>query len=238
MTERFTPSTSPAVYRTLRAISRWILERIARVQAEGMENIPSDETFLLCINHLHLFDPPVVMAFMPQTVSVMVASKYAPRTKPVGWILRLVDSIFVNRGEVDRQALKAVLQRLKAGRTVGIAPEGTRSPTGALQRGKEGAAYIALKSGVRVLPVAIWGVEQILSSLKRLRRAEVYIRFGEPFALEVDPNLSRSAQLEQGTYEIMMALARLLPPEYRGVYADDVAAEERAAFAQGQRGGA
>ncbi|HBY99217.1 MAG: 1-acyl-sn-glycerol-3-phosphate acyltransferase [Ardenticatenaceae bacterium] len=234
MTERSVLPSSTVVYSMLRTLVRGILRLIVRVHAEGMENIPRDESLLLCINHLHLFDPPVVMAFMPQTVSVMVASKYAPLHNPIGWILRLVDVVFVNRGEVDRQALKGVLERLKAGRTVGVAPEGTRSRTGMLQPGKEGAAYIALKSGVRVLPVAIWGVEQILPALTRLRRAEVNIRFGEPFGLEVDPSLTRGAQLEQGTRQIMLALARMLPPAYRGVYAAAVAGEEPSASAADQ----
>lgn len=227
MTEYSASSTSTIVYRVLRALVRAILYLIARPHGEGMENVPRDEPVLLCLNHLSLLDPPVVMAFVPHPISVLAASKYAPRDNPIGWILRLVDVIFVNRGEVDRQALKTVLQRLKAGHSVGVAPEGTRSKTGALQPGKEGAAYIVQKSGVRVVPIALWGVEQIWPSLKRLRRAEVHLRIGPPFALEFDPALTRGAQLQQGTRQIMLAIARMLPPEYRGVYAEEVAAEER-----------
>src|SRR5690606_12987199 len=145
------------------------------VHIEGSERIPPNEPLLLCINHLSILDPPLLMIAVPQTMSVMVASKYSGSKNPIGWIVRLVDALFVRRGEVDRQALKAVLSRLKAGRSVGLAPEGTRSRTRSLQPGKEGAAYIAQKAGVRVLPAGVWGSEKILPSLKRFRRADVYI---------------------------------------------------------------
>lgn len=224
MAEDFVPP-SPVLYAPLRALLRLLLGILARMHVEGVERVPIDETLLLCSNHLSMLDPPIFMAYVPQVLSVMAAEKYAAPLNPLGWPLRLVDVIFVRRGEVDRQALKAVLQRLGAGRSVGLAPEGTRSHTGGLIPGKEGAAYIAQKSGVRILPVAVWGAERLLPSLLRLRRADVYIRIGEPFALQLDPTLPRGAQLVEGTGQIMRAIARLLPPEYRGVYAGEVAEE-------------
>ncbi|MDQ4079109.1 MAG: 1-acyl-sn-glycerol-3-phosphate acyltransferase, partial [Chloroflexota bacterium] len=105
---------------------------------------------------------------------------------------------------------------------IGIAPEGTRSKTGKLIEAKEGAAYIALKSEAWIVPMAIWGQENAIREWKQLRRPHVFVRVGEPFKLEQDPEKNRQENLEVGTRRIIHAIARLLPEEYRGYYADEV----------------
>lgn len=211
----------------LKAFFRFVFRLLTRIHVSGQEGVPPDEPLLICANHLSYIDPPLVFAYVPQEqVAVMVAEKYGSLTNPIGLVTRLVDGFYVRRGEVDRQALKGVLQRLRAGRSVGVAPEGTRSKTGGLQPAKEGVAYLAQKGGVRILPVAMWGVEQIGPALKRLRRAEVFVVFGEPYTPTFDPTLSRQEQLAQASEELMLKIARMLPPAYRGVYRDKVAAEQ------------
>ena len=133
---------------------------------------------------------------------------------PILWLFNAMGGIWVKRGEVDRVALRACIGVLQRGGVMGMSPEGTRSRTGGLQKGRSGVAYLAVKANVPVLPVALWGVEQIHHNRLRLRRTDVYLRVGEPYRM--DPALSH----EENTDHLMRIIARMLPEQYRGVYRD------------------
>jgi 1-acyl-sn-glycerol-3-phosphate acyltransferase len=137
----------------------------------------------------------------------------------LGKLMDAYGVIWVRRGQPDRRALRAALDGLRQGRFVAIAPEGRESLSGALEQGTEGAAYLALKAGVPVLPLTFTGTEntRIYGNLIRLRRTDVSMTVGEPFRLVELPDRKRAIEL--GTQKIMRALAAQLPPEYRGVYA-------------------
>jgi 1-acyl-sn-glycerol-3-phosphate acyltransferase len=109
---------------------------------------------------------------------------------------------------------------LDQGRFIAIAPEGRESLTGALEPGTEGAAYLALKARVPLIPVAFTGTEnqQIYGNIKRFRRSPVTMTIGSPFQLEDLPD--RREAITRGTETIMRQIASYLPPEYRGVYQD------------------
>ena len=143
----------------------------------------------------------------------------------------LIGVIWVHRGQPDRGAISAVLEAFRHGRKTIIAPEGRESVSGALEVGADGAAFLALKSGVLVVPVTMTGSEfrRIENNLKKMRRTPVTIRVGQPFVLSL--NGRRQDTLQEGTRIIMESLARQLPPEYRGVYADlPVAAQNHLEF--------
>ena len=112
-------------------------------------------------------------------------------------------------------------KRLKAGGIATIAPEGRRSPNAQMLPGKPGAAYLAAKANVPIVPIGVTGTEesQVYSRLRRLRRLDIKIRVGEPFQLPPMPRQNRDEFLQQSTDEIMCRIAMLLPPNYRGVYA-------------------
>jgi 1-acyl-sn-glycerol-3-phosphate acyltransferase len=131
-------------------------------------------------------------------------------------------AIFVNRGEVDRKALRQALAVLEGGGVLGLAPEGTRSKTGAMQQGRSGAAYMAYRTGVKLLPIVATGQENVFPSLWRLRRARVLVVFGPAFEPPPVEGKASAAQVHAFAEEIMYRLAAILPPEYRGVYADVV----------------
>jgi 1-acyl-sn-glycerol-3-phosphate acyltransferase len=103
-----------------------------------------------------------------------------------------------------------------------MAPEGTRSPTGALIEARPGASYLAARSGAPIVPVAVTGTEDknVVAHLKRLRRVKVITRIGEPFTLPPLGRGDREVELKKDTDEIMCRIAAMLPLEYRGVYAD------------------
>lgn len=208
----------PFAHRLLRSIIRGLLGLFCRLRVEGVEHVPREGPFLLVCNHLCWLDIPLFWVTFPCRVTVFAARKWG-RRPVIGWLLRrLGNAIFVFRGEADRQALRQALTVLKGGGILVVAPEGTRSKTGALQQGKHGAAYLAARTGVPLVPVVAYGQEKLFSSLRRGRRAEVHVIFAPPFTLPGTPGRVSKEQLHAFTEQIMLRLAAMLPPAYRGVY--------------------
>lgn len=208
-------------YRAARGLFRGLFRLLADVDARGLDRIPLTGGTILAANHSTTIEGPLILGLTPrQPITAMAKAEF--KGTLAGRVVDLVNPIYVERGEVDRKALKEVIQRLKAGEAIGIAPEGTRSKTGALLEGKEGAAYIALQTNAWVVPIAVWGQERMLSDLKRLHRPKLNLRIGEPFKIEAEPGKTRGQTLEEGTRRIMHAIARMLPAEYRGVYAAEI----------------
>ncbi|GAB4513441.1 MAG: lysophospholipid acyltransferase family protein [Anaerolineae bacterium] len=211
---------TPALYRWTRAIIRFLLRLLFHLEITGEEYLHTTQRPLMVVtNHLHWLDPPIVFAILPHRTTVFAAEKWA--TRPIiGDLFRIIgNAIFVNRGEVDRRALTRAMAVLKAGGVLGIAPEGTRSKTGGLQPGKEGAAYLAIRTGATILPIGLAGQEKAFRTLFRLRRPVIHIRVGEPFTLDSVSDRPRGEELAAHTDHIMRRLAELLPESYRGVYA-------------------
>jgi 1-acyl-sn-glycerol-3-phosphate acyltransferase len=136
----------------------------------------------------------------------------------VGPVFRAYGIIWIHQGRPDRRALRAALDALSDGRMVTIAPEGRQSVIGGLEDGTEGAAFLALRAGVPIVPVAMTGTENqhVYSHLKRWRRAKVTLTVGKPFFLP--QSADRQKTLQEGTHLIMETLASLLPESYRGKF--------------------
>ncbi len=192
-----------------------MMRTVCKMHAEGLENLSHPAPYLLVGNHLTQWDPPTMMSLMPAThrLTGVAADKWR-KVLPFRLLFERINIIWIKRGEVDRAALSAVLNALKRGWVVGLAPEGTRTKTGGMQQARNGIAWIAAKANVPVIPVAIWGVENIEPNLKRLRRADVHVVIGQPITLT--PGDSHDASTER----IMRTIAAMLPEKYRGVYGD------------------
>jgi 1-acyl-sn-glycerol-3-phosphate acyltransferase len=133
----------------------------------------------------------------------------------------------LRRGEPDIAALREGLRRLEHGEIVIIAPEGTRSGDGKLQRAKAGVVPLAIWSGAPLLPLVFYGHEQVGRNIRRLKRSDFHIVVGEPFQLETQ-GIRVDREVRQAIAdEIMGRLARLLPPENRGFYAGSDSSPER-----------
>jgi 1-acyl-sn-glycerol-3-phosphate acyltransferase len=195
-------------------LMRFVVHLVSRVHVEGVENVPDDGSLLYVSNHLHYFDAPLIGTTLPRLALPLAAAEY--ETHIFGVFLKIIGAIFIDRFAFDRSALRQALNALEDGQPVAVAVEGTRSRTGQLGNGKDGAAFLATRAGVPVQPVVIWGVENIIPALKHLRRADVFVRFGEPFWLA--EGRVRTDQLSELTEQVMITLARLLPEEYRGIY--------------------
>lgn len=183
----------------------------------GMENFPRQGPAIVVINHLGDADVVLLGASIPFMIEGMGKIELNEHWL-VGPVFRAYGVIWVHRGRPDRKALRAALEGLAAGRIVALAPEGRQSVIGGLDEGTEGAAFLALKSGAPVVPIAMTGTENenIYSHMKRLGRAKVTLSVGKPFHLEEMQD--RQSMLQEGTRRIMQSLANLLPDSYRGNY--------------------
>lgn len=208
-------------YTTVRAIVRYIMKIIARVETHGMENLPEGNV-ILAANHLGRLDTAILLyALDREDIIMAIAEKY--RNHPIFAMLgRSVNAIWLNRFEADYAALREILRRMEQGGLMVIAPEGTRSKTEALQEGKMGVAFLASKSGYPVLPVALTGTEDrvVVENLKHFRKSHITATAGKPFYIEIPNGKGREQAMREATDEIMCNLAALLPEKYRGVYAD------------------
>jgi 1-acyl-sn-glycerol-3-phosphate acyltransferase len=168
-------------------------------------------------NHLGDADVIVGLAFAPSPYDLL--GKIELYDFPiVGKLMEAYGIIWVHRGQPDRGALRSALKGLEEGRMIAIAPEGRESLSGGLEEGTDGAAFLALKADVPILPVTFTGTEnwRIYNNLKRFRRTEVTITIGPQFRLIRSGKLRQS--LKSGTQRIMLTLAQQLPPTYRGIY--------------------
>ncbi|RPH57717.1 MAG: 1-acyl-sn-glycerol-3-phosphate acyltransferase [Chloroflexi bacterium] len=208
-------------YKNVRAIVRFIMGLIATIEVEGLENAP-EGNFILAANHLGRLDSAVLLCVLDREDIIMpIAEKY--KNHPLfGLLGRSVNAIWLNRFEADFHALRVILERMKQGGLMVIAPEGTRSKTEALQIGKPGVAFIASKSGYPVVPVALTGTEDrgIVENLKHLRRSRINATAGKPFYVEIPKGRGREEALRAATDDIMCRIASMLPEKYRGVYAE------------------
>lgn len=214
-----------ASYRWRRGLCRFLLRTLgftllAKIDhVEGLEHIPPEGPGILLMNHIAYIDPIVLMHVMPRNV-VPLAKVEAFAHPLEGFFPRLWGVIPVNREAVDRQAVKQALDVLAAGEIILVAPEGTRSP--ALQQGREGAAYMAGRSGAPIIPVAIDGTKGFPATpfSPRWKQPGARVRFGKPFRFVPTLQRARGDELSEMMQEAMYILAALLPPERRGVYAD------------------
>ncbi|HSM19436.1 MAG TPA: lysophospholipid acyltransferase family protein, partial [Hyphomicrobiales bacterium] len=135
-----------------------------------------------------------------------------------GPIMKAVGAIYINRGEVDRRALREALHALEAGSVFGLAPEGTRSKVRKLIAAKDGAAYLASRAQVPILPVGVVNTDRIGPNLLRLRRTRLETHVGQPFLLPIGKR-AKGPELEAATHLIMVHIANLIPERYHGYYA-------------------
>jgi 1-acyl-sn-glycerol-3-phosphate acyltransferase len=208
-------------YRTLRSIVRFFMKIIADIEINGMEKLPAGNV-IVAANHLGRLDTAALLCILDREDIIMpVAEKY--KDHPLyGAIGRAANAVWLNRFEADYSAFRQILDRMKQGGILVIAPEGTRSKTEALQEAKMGVAFLASKSGYPVLPVAVTGTEDrlIVENLKRFRRSKITVTAAELMYIDIPKGKGREEAMQLATDEIMCQIAALLPERYRGVYAD------------------
>jgi 1-acyl-sn-glycerol-3-phosphate acyltransferase len=209
------------------AVGRLIFRSIARAELHGLELLRGlDGPLLIVSNHVSNADPPLIGSFMTPALGRRIhwlGKQEALDWPIVGWGIGRNAVIGVRRGEADVDAFRAAKRVLDEGHVLCVFPEGTRSPTGALQEAKDGTAILALRTGARIVPVGVAGTIGMWPRGQKLPHpgASITLRIGEPFSLEAPgTGAERKAGQRAATLEIMHRIARLLPPGQRGFYAE------------------
>ena len=202
-----------------------LIHVLCRVDASQLEKVPSRGPLLLATNHINFLEVPVLRIHLRPRPIAGLAKAEAWKNPILGFLFNLWGAIPIRRGESDLGALRKGLVALKESTILAIAPEGTRSRHGRLQRGHSGVVPLALHSGAPILPLAFYGGESLKQNLTRLRRTPFHIVVGEPFYLHADERTTREIR-QAIADEIMYQLAALLPPDYRGVYSNLARATE------------
>jgi 1-acyl-sn-glycerol-3-phosphate acyltransferase len=219
-------------HRILVAFTRAFTALMCRIDDEQLARIPAQGPLILVANHVNLLEIPLVYTrLLPRPIMALVAAKRW-QSRGTRWLLEVCGAgVALRQGQADVGALRQGLELLEAGHIVVIAPEGTRSKHGRLQEAHPGVALLALRSGAPLLPLVFYGSENYGSNLLRLRRTDFNIVVGRPFYLDAGEVKVNRQVRRQMVDEIMYQLAALLPPAYRGVYADlDAASQEYLVF--------
>ena len=198
---------------------RIVFPPLFRVRVEGQNYCPSTGPCIVASNHFSNFDPILLGAYLPRRITYL-AKRELVDAPLLGIIYRLWGVLPVNRDGVDLPAMRQMIRALRGGNLVGMYPEGTRSRDAVLHSPKAGVAYVALKLGVPVVPVSIWGPEAF-SWRTRVRdgRIPVTIRFGESLVWERQSGSIPDTDLDEVSHSIMSAIADGLPEKFRGAYA-------------------
>ncbi|MEP7137349.1 MAG: lysophospholipid acyltransferase family protein [Chloroflexota bacterium] len=199
-----------------RGLTKLVVFVTMNVTIKGMENFPKKGPALIVINHLGDVDAVLLAASIPVAIDGMGKIELNEHWL-VGPTFRAYGVIFVHRGRPDRKAIRAALDGLAEGRMLALAPEGRQSVEGKLEEGTEGAAFLAMKTGAIIVPVAMTGTEnENIYNRKWWRRARVTLSVGKPFKLTEQAD--RQKMMREGTSQIMESLASLLPESYVGNY--------------------
>jgi len=202
------------------ATFKGITSLICRIDDAQLKRVPKQGPLIIVTNHVNVLEIPIIYTrVQPRRVHGMVLAERW-KNSIWRWILDTCETIPLHRGEADLASIHKALGYLERGEMLIIAPEGTRSGDGRLQPAHPGVVLLALHSHAPLLPVAYYGAERYKENLSRLKRTDFHLRVGKPFYLEGKSEKVTRLVRKKMMDEVMHQLAKLLPPEYRGEYAD------------------
>ena len=204
-----------------------ITSLICRIDDEQLARVPERGPLILVGNHVNLIEIPILYTrLQPRPLTGLVLARRWDKFW-TRWLLEVAGAIPLRRGEADIAAFRMAEEMLASGYIISIAPEGTRSGDGCLSKAHAGVVSLALHSRAPLLPVVFYGGERYVRNLLRLQRTDFHIVVGQPFYLNPRGEKVTRQIRQQILNEIMYQLATLLPPKYRGVYADLSSATQR-----------
>jgi 1-acyl-sn-glycerol-3-phosphate acyltransferase len=212
------------------------------VTIEGRENIVSRQA-MFGINHMGVAEWPLAIRILPaHTLTVLRSETF--NFPYIGPYLNYSDFISINRGEIDRNAIRKVSKELSNSHNILMFPEGTRgrdeeNTRRALKPGWRYMIYMAASAiqnidpvdprGIPLIPMAIWGTEGIFGEIDeaglslnqrfRFEKQPIYAKIGKPFFLSPSVSLHNKELFRQATDDFMIAIRDMLPEKYHGFYA-------------------
>lgn len=213
------------------AFGRLACRALATIDFDGLEHLRGVEGPLLIVaNHVSNADAPLIGSFLTPVLGRRIhwlGKAEALRWPFIGSMLVRNGVLFIQRGAADIEGFRAARRVLDEGHVLCIFPEGTRSPTGALQVAKEGTTILAQRTDSPIVPVGLVGTRRMWPRGRTLPRtgAHVTVSIGAPFRLEADSTgAPRKVAQAAATTLIMRRIAELLPPDQRGVYGEETPA--------------
>ncbi len=177
-----------------------------RGRVYGMDHVPQHGPLVVVANHASDFDPPLVSCSVRRPVSYM-AKEELFRVPILNSAIQIYGAYPVKRGAADRSAIRAAITQLNQGWAVGIFLSGTRTADGRIPDAKLGAALIAAKTGAPLLPLSLWGTEQIFAKGSLIPRpVPVTVRIGSAIAA---PASTQRDELETVTQNCVDAIHQL-----------------------------
>lgn len=177
------PRKRNPLYVVMRFLLSVLLRTAFQLEVRGAENIPKHGGVIVAPNHRSLIDHPAVGVITHRQVWFMGKDELF-RNKWAARFLRALGSFPVKRGRPDRASLHTALELLASGEVVGIYPEGTRRPDARFEEVEDGFAYIALKSGAPIVPIAVSGTESVFPKGRKFPKlVKIRLLVGEPFRL-------------------------------------------------------
>jgi 1-acyl-sn-glycerol-3-phosphate acyltransferase len=187
-----------------RRLGRGMLASLARVEVAGADNLPATGSVLLAANHTHNVDGPMLFSLVRRPTSFFV--KAEAFVGPIRPFLLHIGQIPVRRGTVERAPLALALETLAAGGAVGVFPEGSRG-TGEVAKVEHGIAYLAVRSGAPVVPIACAGTSAMLRR-RSPRRPLVRVVIGTP--VQIEQGAASRQAVADAAEQIREALAKLV----------------------------
>jgi 1-acyl-sn-glycerol-3-phosphate acyltransferase len=206
-------------------ITRWITRAIGEViffrttwkmQVHGLENVPRTGPVILLFNHITTLDPVAAGSPVRFRDPVPIGKIELTNNLVFRWLAWMWQAILIQRGEVDRTALKKAAEVIRSRDCLLIPPEGTRNKTG-LRTPKEGFVMLATQTDAILVPVGVSGTEKFKNNIRHLRRTPITVIYGKPLRLK--GKITRK-QYPQVANEVMYQLATLIEPHLRGEYSD------------------
>jgi 1-acyl-sn-glycerol-3-phosphate acyltransferase len=192
-----------------------VFRLLCRIDDAGLRRIPLRGPAVLIANHTSNLEAPLLYVRLRPRATIGLAKAELWRISITRMIMQAWSAIPLHRGRLDRAALARSARVLERGDFLCLAPEGRRSRSGELERGKAGAVWFAAERGVPIYPIAQWGVRTVMAELARGHRPRITIRVGRPFRVAAGVH---GDDLQAATDEMMLQLAQLLPETLRGYY--------------------
>jgi 1-acyl-sn-glycerol-3-phosphate acyltransferase len=206
-----------------------LLGLISDLEIKGKENIPHQGPFLAVGNHFSFLDPVAFIHILPKATEFIGGhvNPYAPAQ--VTWLPKVYGVLPVHRGSISRSTLVNAERVLNQKGVLAIFPEGG-SWAAALRPARPGAAFLALRTGVPVLPIGLEGFTEVFPKIKKGKRQKAIINIGKPFGPFISSNDPRQdrEKLDEIGQTIMEKIAELLPDHSRGYLAEDPTTREAA----------
>lgn len=169
------------------------LKLVYRLKVEGLENIPKDNEYIVCPNHLSTLDPPLVAAIFPRRISFM-AKKELFDIPFICWWLDWLGTFAVNRESLDPSTIKTVMEIKKSKWVFGIFPQGTRGVPGVIKGVTKGFAGLARITKCVVIPVGITGSEK---ATHIPFSGKIVVKIGKPIPYDKNPDVVVQKWIEQ-----------------------------------------